>query len=67
MDSTRLPIRPDAGAYTDSSHTAGLPSVCAGEKRPPDRKVYEMHCFFKLRRGRIQRRPPMGEEWYGNR
>ena len=25
--------------------TAGLPSVCAGEKRPPDRKVYEMHCF----------------------
>lgn len=44
-----------------------LPSICAGEKCPPDRKVYEMHCFFKLRCGIIQRRPPAGEEWYGNR
>ena len=67
MDSTRLPIRTYAGAYTASGYTAGLPSVCAGEKRPPDRKVYEMHCFFKLRRGIIQRRPQTGEEWYGNR
>ena len=67
MDSTRLPIRTYAGAYTDSIHTAAFRPYAPAKKRPPDRKVYEMYCFFKLRRGIIQRRPPAGEGWYGNR
>ena len=67
MDSTRLPIRPDVGAYTASGHTAAFRLFASAKNARRIAKFMEMHCFFKLRRGRIQRRPPMGEEWYGNR